>query len=98
MIRSEDRRAGLGSNFAITASAATGVEDSFSTQFGQFEPGLCFKRRSVFVVMRDFVAIPLKTETGEMFLLDEPRNSFDDGMVDRTLFARDRFGRHRQRR
>ena len=98
MIRSENRRAGFRSDFAVAASATTGVEDFFTSQLGKLEPGLRFESRSVFVVVSDFVPVPLKSETGKMLLLDETRNAVNDRVSNRALVARDRFGRHRQRR
>ena len=98
MIGSEDGRSGFSRDFTVTASSATGIENSLALQFRQPEAGLGFECGAVFVVVCNFVAVPLKTEAREMLLFDETRNSVNDRMAGRALAARDRFGRQHQRR
>ena len=98
MIRTEDGSTGFSRHFAVPTASAARVQNPFAGQFAQFETGLRFERRAVFVVVSNFVAIPLKPEAGKVFLLDEPGNSIDDGMTRRTFFTRNGLSRHRQRR
>jgi len=80
MVGSENGCTSFRGDFAVPTSATACVENSFAGKFAECKSGLRFEGRSVFVVVSNFVAIPLKTEAGEMFLLNEPRNPIDDRM------------------
>ena len=82
MIGSDDIGPGFPRDFAVTSTAASGVQNSQATQFTQRDTCLRLKRRAVLVIMSDLVLVPLQSETRQMLLLDEPRNPVDQWISD----------------
>ena len=88
MIGGDNLGTGIGCDFAVSATAATRVENTQPLELLQRETGLRHKGGTVFIVMGDLVLVPLQPETREMFLRDESRNPVGDR---KHLFARRAF-------
>ena len=89
MVCPKDGRARFSGNFAVPPAAAACIQNSFAGKFAQLESGLCFERRAVFVIVRDFVPVPLEAEAGEVLLLDEATSSVDSELEERIEIATD---------
>ena len=89
MICSRYDRSGLGGDLAVTSSPAAGVENSQPGEFIQSHSGFGLKGGSIFIVVSDLVAVPLKTEAGEVLLLDESRNALNNRMRCRARLTSD---------
>ena len=56
------------------------------------DPGLRFKRRPIFVLVRNLVPVPLSAEAGKVLLFHEPRYADEEGIFPRAAAARQLLG------
>ena len=88
VIRSNNRRAGLSSNSAVSPPSTTGIQNSKPLEFLKPYAGFCLKSGLVLLVVCDFVPIPLQPETGQMFLSNKTRDTGNNRVLLSTGFAR----------
>jgi hypothetical protein len=68
----------LTGHLAVAPPAATGIEHALAGQFAQSQAGFGLKRGTVFIIVSDFVLVPLQAEAGQVIGGNESRNSPDD--------------------
>ena len=78
VINCQHDRIRLAGHFTVSSATAAGVQNTTALQVGQLETSFRLKRRTVFVVMRDFVLVPLQTKAGEVLRRDESWNAVVD--------------------
>ena len=67
VVCSDDVAAGFGHDLAVPPSSAAGIQNSEPLQLGKFNAGLGRKRYPVFVVVGDFVFVPLQPKALQVF-------------------------------